>query len=170
MEKNKRKRVKGNADLAETLDDKQHLQADEATLDLPEVKDIPGQEHIRPIPAGEFADTPISSRDEELDDLEVEDRVVKPSDGNVSKEEKELLRRSSESMATPDDEKLRQSVVDNTDEDGEQLNEKIGLSGKDLDVPGSEEDDENEKIGEEDEENNPYSQESEREDQNVGRV
>jgi len=165
----KRKRIKITDDIHETNDDKKHLQPDEGTLDLPEVKDIPGQEHVRPLVGGELADTPISSADEELDDLEIEDRVVKPTDANVSSEEKELLQRSSESMATPDDEKLRQSAVDNRDEDGELLNERVGLSGRDLDVPGSEEDDVNENIGEEDEENNPYSQEGEREDQNVGR-
>jgi hypothetical protein len=41
------------------------LKPDEATLDLPEVKDIPGQEHVRPLPPGEMADTTISSSDEE---------------------------------------------------------------------------------------------------------
>jgi hypothetical protein len=37
------------------------------------------------------------------------------------------------------------------------LNETSDRSGSDLDIPGSEEDDANEKIGEEDEENNSYS-------------
>lgn len=161
--------MRANTDIAESQDDKKHLQPDEGTLDLPDVKDIPGQEHIHPKLAGELADAHIVSKDEELDELEIENRVVRPADENVSAEEKELLQRSSESMATPDDEKLRQSAVDNTDEDGEQLNEGVGLSGEDLDVPGSEEDDADERIGEEDEENNSYSQEGEREDQNVGR-
>ena len=169
MATKERKRVRINTDLTESEDDKKHLQPDEGTLDLPDVKDIPGQEHIRPKLAGEIADAHIASKDEELDDLEIEDRVIKPTDGNVSKEEKELLRRSSESMATPDDEKLRQSAVDNTDEDDEELNEHIDLSGEDLDVPGSEDDDADEEIGEGDEENNSYSQDGEREDQNAGR-
>jgi hypothetical protein len=43
------------------------------------------------------------------------------------------------------------------DEDGTPLNEKSFGVGKDLDVPGAEEDDANERIGEEDEENNQYS-------------
>ena len=167
MATTKRKRI--NMDLSESADDKKHLQPDKGTLDLPDVKDIPGQEHIRPKLAGEIADAHIASKDEELDDLEIEDRVIEPTDGNVSKEEKELLKRSSESMASKDDEKLRQSAVDDTDEDGEELNERAGLSGKDLDVPGSEDDDADEEIGEEDEENNLYSQDGEREDQNAGK-
>ena len=47
------------------------------------------------------------------------------------------------------------------DEDGDVLNE-IEIaddnSGEDLDIPGAEDDDENESIGEEDEENNGYSE------------
>lgn len=168
--KRKRIAIKKNSDISESADDKKHLQPDEGTLDLPDVKDIPGQEHVRPKLAGEIADAHIASKDEELNELEIKDRVVKPTDSNVSTEEKELLRRSSESMATPDDEKLRQSAVDDVDEDGERLNENVGLTGNDLDVPGAEEDDADEKIGEEDEENNLYSQDGEREDQNVGRV
>ena len=60
-------------------------------------------------------------------------------------------------------------MLDQRDEDGELLNEKTDLSGKDLDVPGSEEDDANEEIGEEDEENNPYSLDSEDEDNSISK-
>ena len=55
---------------------------------------------------------------------------------------------------------LKHSSLDNTDDDGDYLNEKSGgedISGEDLDIPGSEDDDEDEKIGKEDEENNGYS-------------
>jgi hypothetical protein len=72
-------------------------------------------------------------------------------------------------MSTDDDVKLRQSLVDNTDDEGIPLNENADLSGDDLDVPGSEEDDKNEEIGEEDEENNSYSLQDEKEDQNSGK-
>jgi len=68
-----------------------------------------------------------------------------------------LLQRSSESMATLDDEQLNIGDLDKTDDEGEMLNEKSDRSGGDLDVPGSEDDDANEEIGEEDEENNSYS-------------
>ena len=60
-----------------------------------------------------------------------------------------------------DDEHLHDADLDDTDEDGVLLNEKSSAddrSGGDLDVPGSELDDADEKIGEEDEENNSYSQ------------
>lgn len=160
-------------DLPESADDKKHLKPDEGILDLPEVKDIPGQEHVRPLPAREMADTTISSSDEEgPDELNAEDdeTVADITSSNVSDIEKELLQESSESMASPDDIKLRQSKVDNVDEDGELLNEEVNASGSDLDIPGSEDDDANEEIGEEDEENNSYSLHDEKEDQNQGNV
>lgn len=132
------------------------MEEKEVILNLPEVKDIPGQEHVRPMPPGEYADLTISSADEEADDLFDEEDEFS-DDTNVTKEEKELLRRSSESMASDEDEDVRKAALDKTDADGTPLNEKVNLSGRDLDVPGSEDDDENEDIGEEDEENNSYS-------------
>ena len=157
---------KDKTDLTETRDDKKHLQPDEATLDLPEVKDIPGQEHIRPIVTGEIADTTISSADEEgTEILETdEDLIVEDGNSNVTAEEKKLLKESSESSSIPDDVQLRKAALDNEDEDGTPLNENTNLSGDDLDVPGSVDDDENEEIGEEDEENNYYSLNDEKED------
>jgi len=59
-----------------------------------------------------------------------------------------------------DDNELKRSQLDDTDDDGTPLNEKSSASdqsGRDLDVPGADEDDDNEDIGEEDEENNEYS-------------
>ena len=56
---------------------------------------------------------------------------------------------------------LKHSYLDNIDSDGDSLNEFSGAednSGADLDIPGAEDDDEDENIGEEDEENNGYSQ------------
>ncbi len=55
---------------------------------------------------------------------------------------------------------LQNASLDDTDGDGEALNESSfadARSGDDLDVPGAEEDDDNEALGEEDEENNTYS-------------
>jgi hypothetical protein len=157
-----RKKTRKNTDLAESKDDKEHLKPDEATLDLPEVKDIPGQEHVRPIPAGEMADTTISSADEEGEgilDFE-EDELITTEDTNVSSVEKELLQQSSESMSTKDDLQLRQAELDKTDEDGTPLNERTDLSGEDLDVPGTDEED----IEVDDEENNPTSLNDDKED------
>ena len=56
-------------DLKDSERDEARLQPDEATLDLPDVKDIPGQEHIHVPPLGELGDTTIASADEEADDL-----------------------------------------------------------------------------------------------------
>lgn len=151
-------------DLPDSENDKKHLQPDEGILDLPDVKDIPGQEHVRPLPPGEMADTTISSADEEGDNLFEEEELAQQYDTNVTTEEKELLKRSSESMATRDDVQLQQAKLDQTDDEGEALNENTDQSGKQLDVPGSEEDDANEEIGEEDEENNPFSLNSDKED------
>jgi hypothetical protein len=53
-------------DILSKTDD---LRGEIITLDLPDVKDIPGQEHIYPPPLGELADTTISSADEEGGDL-----------------------------------------------------------------------------------------------------
>lgn len=146
-------------------------QRGETTFDLPEVKDIPGQEHIRPMPPGEMADTTASSADEEGTDLldTDEDRVMEKFNTNVSRQEKELLRRSAESTSGDDDIKLQQAQVDDTDEDGELLNERTDVSGSDLDVAGSEDDDDNEELGEEDEENNAYSLGADKDDQNSGK-
>ena len=145
-------------DLPDSAEDKKKLQPDEATLDLPDVKDIPGQEHVRPFLPKEMADTTVSSADEEgAGLLDTDEDTMTNAESNVSNAERDLLQRSSESMATHEDEQLKYAEVDKTDEDGTPLNEKVGLSGKDLDVPGSEADDTNEEIGEEDEENNSYS-------------
>ena len=61
-------------DLTESGNEQPENESESFTIDLPDVKDIPGQEHIHPLPLGEIADTTISSDDEEgvgiLDDDE----------------------------------------------------------------------------------------------------
>ena len=192
-------------DLTDSEKDKKKLQPDEAILDLPDVKDIPGQENIHVPDLREMADTTISSDDEEgiglfndvadkdltserlgpareidendliiddnkdpetqldkEDDTEDEDEIdiVDDSvseDSDVRPDEIEALERSAENMDTTDNENLYRAELDDKDFDGEKLNEEMDISGKDLDVPGEEDDDANEEIGEEDEENNAYS-------------
>ena len=165
-------KLRNTNDLPDSADDKKHLEPEETTIDLPDVEDIPGQEHIKPLPAGEMADTTISSADEEgesvfgssdLDEDENEETTV-------SAEERELLAQSDSSMATPDDIAIQRAKLDNVDEEGTPLNEKINQSGADLDVPGSEDDDANEEIGEEDEENNSYSLNDDKEDEQTNRT
>jgi hypothetical protein len=165
------KTKKKNADLPETKDDKKHLKPDKGILDLPDVKDIPGQEHVRPLPPGEKADYTISSADEEADYLfdEDKDKLEEQYNSNVTGDERELLEESSHSMAEKDDQQLKAARVDSKDEDGTPLNEKINPGGSDLDIPGAELDDADEEIGEEDEENNVYSMRGEDEDQSTGK-
>lgn len=163
-------------DLTDSLRDQERLKSDRATMDLPEVKDIPGQEHIHVPPLGELADTTISSDDEEgvgvLDELDEEDIVVrKGTEADVSASERIQLEISDEFVPTKDEEKLQQAGMEYTDDEGEPLNQ-AGFgeerTGADLDVPGSEEDNRNEMIGEEDEENNPYSLDNDTEDKITG--
>jgi hypothetical protein len=191
---------KNLTDLPDSEKDQAKLQPEEAVLDLPDVKDIPGQENIHVPELREMADTTISSDDEEgtgifgdddedyasermpvgeeldEDDLVIDDDELDEEesdndteddelditddsvdeDSDVTDEEKEALERT-EQMDTPDNEELYNAELDDTDFDGEKLNESEDFSGKDLDVPGAEADDDNEEIGEEDEQNNEYS-------------
>lgn len=136
-------------DIADSPRDKKALAPEENTIDLPDVEDIPGQEHIRPAPLNGLGDVTASSADEEGKRiLENDDET---DDTDVTPVEKELLQQTSESTGSDEDQDVRNAKVDSIDEDGDPLNE------DDLDVPGSEDDDENEEIGEEDEENNEYS-------------
>jgi len=157
---NNRRRVPGrNADLPESEADKKELKNEEAIINLPDVKDIPGQESVRPPNPREFADTTISSADEEGQNV-WGDKTITEDSSNVSDIEKKLLEQAADDMPTRDDESLRRAELDSTDAEGEPLNEATSanaLSGSDLDVPGADEDDADEDIGEEDEENNPYS-------------
>jgi hypothetical protein len=137
MKNNDENKSINGGDLYESENDRKHLQPDEATLDLPDVEDIPGQEHIRVPIMHEFADTTISSDDEEGEGL-FDDEV-----DNVTPIEKELLRKSADE--NPDDEDridTRKMALDDMDEDGDLLNEKNLLNdreGKDLDMPEAEE-------------------------------
>jgi len=56
-------------DLPDSKKDAERLKPEEATIDLPDVNDIPGQEHVHVLPLGELADTTVSSDDEEGTDL-----------------------------------------------------------------------------------------------------
>jgi hypothetical protein len=83
------------------------------------------------------------------------------TDSNVSPAERALLDDSIDNSLTEDNLNLKRSALDNTDNDGDPLNEGSmadDVSGEDLDVPGAEQDNDNEALGEEDEENNSFSQ------------
>lgn len=163
-------------DITDSPRDIERLRPDESTIDLPEVRDIPGQEHVHVAPLGELADTTISSDDEEgagiLDDLNDEDEtsVRMGTDSDISQNDRTMLETADNFHNTQDENRLRQASLDNRDFEGEPLNEaSFGdeQTGADLDIPNSETDDANENIGEEDEENNSYSLGSESNDQVV---
>lgn len=160
---------KKKMDLKDSPGDKKHLESENFEIEMPDAEEIPGQEHIHVPPAGEFADTTISSDDEEgigiLDNPG--DEGPESPDSNVTNDEKKILEDASKKVISKDQLNLDSAELDQYDEDGDLLNETTGLGGKDLDVPGSELDDDNEEIGEEDEENNPYSVDEENEDNDI---
>jgi hypothetical protein len=156
----------GNEDITRVQNNNGKEQFNEENIALPNANDIPGQEHITPAPLGALADTTISSADEEdvLNgtslDGDDDTKIVMGTDADVTAEDLRMLDAADQNMDTIDDENLQNAALDDVDEDGEQLNEdSLGndVSGSDLDVPGSGEDDSDELIGEEDEENNYYS-------------
>jgi hypothetical protein len=146
-------------DLPDSPADREKLKREETTIDMPDVKDIPGQEHVNvPVLSG-LQDSTISSGDEEGEGI-WDNEANTDTDSTVTDMERKLLRESAEDMPTNDDVSLRRAELDNKDDDGDLLNEKSSansISGSDLDIPGANADDEDEDNGEEDEENNSYS-------------
>ncbi|RYY58568.1 MAG: hypothetical protein EOO05_16025 [Chitinophagaceae bacterium] len=136
------------------------------TIDMPDVKDIPGQENVVPPRMREMEDVTISSSDEEgegiLDEVNsdtTDDDADELSAGSdVGDEERKALAHAGR-VVNEETEDRAALALDNRDEDGELLNENADARdyGEDLDVPGSDLDDSDEELGEEDEENNTYS-------------
>jgi hypothetical protein len=167
-------------DLQDSPQDEEKMKAETIIMDLPEVKDIPGQENVQVPNIQSMQDTTISSDDEEgagifddddeedvndsiIDDEEINDddeELVMGNEADVTAEEATLLQRADEDMPTDDDIRLRRAELDETDNEGDALNESSvadEVAGGDLDVSGADSDDPMESIGEEDEENNYYS-------------
>jgi hypothetical protein len=97
-------------------------------------------------------DIATANSDDPIDQVDKETQ-----DASITKEELDLLDSAGDEN-NQDDLNEQQAQLDDTDEDGEVLNEGTDLTGEDLDVPGADLDDDNELIGEEDEENNSYSE------------
>lgn len=80
-----------NTDLPDSPHDAERLKPEETIIDLPEVKDIPGQEFVHTAPLGMLADTTISSADEEgeglFDDDVTGDEIFPGVEGDTSKGE-----------------------------------------------------------------------------------
>ena len=161
--------VNRNMDLQDSPRDQDKLRNEETTIDMPEVKDIPGQENVRAPRIREMEDTTISSDDEEgtglLDNLNEEepndDFIRMGTEADVTKADVEMLESSDTYYPSHDEDHLVDASMQNVDNEGEPLNEKgFGISmrtGDDLDVPGESDDDTMEASGAEDEENNEYS-------------
>jgi hypothetical protein len=149
-------------DLPDSERDKDELRTEETYIDLPDVKDIPGQEFVHTANTGIIGDTTISSDDEEgvgVFDLDDSEDLTMGTDADVTPGERAALR-DSNYMPTPDEDRLREARMDNVDFQKEPLNEKgFGeqSSGRDLDVPGSTDETRTTSIGQGDEENKYYS-------------
>ncbi|MFN2437636.1 MAG: hypothetical protein ABR503_00445 [Chitinophagaceae bacterium] len=126
-------------DLTDPQRDQDRLKPEEVTIDLPDVKDIPGQEFVHAPPLGMLADTTISSADEEGEGLFEEDEtdIVMGTEADITKQDKQILETGDDYIPTKDANSLRRAALDNTDFDGEELNEgSFGdeRSGRDLDT------------------------------------
>ena len=155
----------GSGDLTDTKRDQERLKPESTTIDLPDVSDIPGQENITVPPLGELADTTISSDDEEgvgifdQDDEDADLGIRMGNEGDVTGEERSLLR-NTEFKETGDDDRLERASLDSTDLDGERLNERSfgeERSGSDLDIPEATDDTKTDAMGQGDEENKHFS-------------
>lgn len=151
-------------DLPDNPRDRERLQPEETTIDLPDVSDIPGQENFVVAPLGELADTTISSDDEEgtdiFDDDDADDDVeyIMGTEGDVRRDERRALQ-DDLYMPTEDENNLRAARMDNVDFQGEQLNERSfgeEESGSDLDIDAPDET-RTTSLGQGDEENKYYS-------------
>ena len=155
-------------DLPDSDRDRAALESEEVVMDLPDVKDIPGQEFVHAAPLGELADTTIASADEEGanivglndDDGDADDDTA-GSGGNVSREERQALADDTY-MPTRDENNLRQARMDNVDFEGEPLNEESfgtgqQLSGAGLDTGDMPDETSTDSMGQGDEENKHFS-------------
>jgi hypothetical protein len=94
------------SDLPDSPRDEEELKNEKTTIDLPDVKDIPGQEFIHPPKLGEYNDTTISSADEEADEVWEEDETT-DDNSMVTNIEKKLLDDSANDTYAKDELQLR---------------------------------------------------------------
>ena len=161
--------VPSSLDMQDSRADEERLRQETTYINLPEVSDIPGQENITSagIP-GAMRDTTISSDDEEgivggqdvLDEDE-DTKIVMGTEADVTAEDLAMLGPREGDMDLGDDELTRTEGLDDTDFDGEQLNEASTSefsTGEDLDLPSEAGSDPlADAMGQGDEENDYYS-------------
>jgi len=143
-------------DIQDSPEDQEKLKPEETTLDLPELKDIPGASRKLKNASLLPGDTTISSADEEADDLLDDDDDELSDENNIRDEsdvtaiEKKLLRDSLD-PSYDTDLPIHSLSLDRKDDEGVLLNESgmdRDLFGEDLDDSLVEEEDE-ESEGEE---------------------
>ncbi len=131
--------MKNKLDLPDSEKDKLHLQPEETIIELPDVEDIPGQEHIKVPVFNEFVDTTIASDGEEGVAVFDQGKI----ETNVSGLERKLLQKSATQTPGDEEEKdARMICLDKNDNEGAPLNEGNLLTdrfGEDLDLPAAEE-------------------------------
>jgi hypothetical protein len=101
---------------------------------------------------------PRDSREDSQQKTQTSANSQKTTDNDISAQELDML--DNAGVPNDDDKAMHKADLDGTDEEGTPLNEKASgrdRSGRDLDVPGSKNDNDMEDIGSEDEENNSYS-------------
>lgn len=137
--------------MDDSASDRERLKQETAAMQLPDVSDISGQEHITQaaIP-GAMADSTPSSVDEERTSAQDENpgenddaAIVMGTEADVSAEDLELLGDRNEDSDGGDDEMMDKEGLDDTDFDGEALNEgrvDMDSTGYDLDMPTDDED------------------------------
>src|SRR5215203_4343730 len=115
--RNENKSTRPN-DLPDSAGDKEKLKAEETYIDLPDVKDIPGQEFVNAPPAGILGDTTISSADEEgtsvFDRDESKDLRSTGNESDVTRDERAALRKV-DYLPTRDEDNLERASMDRTD-------------------------------------------------------
>jgi hypothetical protein len=130
-------------DITDSPKDAEKLKGDEAVMNLPEIKDIPGAARSTKNASLLPGDTTVSSADEEADDL-LEDNDDLNNNSDVSLLEKKLLRDSFD-PAYDIDLPVNSISLDDKDNEGDLLEEgkqADDLFGKDLDETLNEEEDE----------------------------
>jgi|GraSoiStandDraft_24_1057298.scaffolds.fasta_scaffold482155_2 hypothetical protein len=113
-------------DLPDSERDSKELESEEIIINLPDVKDIPGQEFVNVPPMNAIGDTTISSSDEEggnIFDEDENDIRSNRNDSSVSRGEKIALQ-DTNYLPTHDEDNLRDASQDSTDFDGDPLNER----------------------------------------------
>src|SRR5215218_6174369 len=129
-------------DLPDSAKDREALQNEETFIDLPDVKDIPGQEFVNAPPLGALGDTTIASDDEEgtsVFDQNDDEDFREGNEADVNRDERKALEQV-DYLPTRDEDNLQNARMDNVDFQNEPLNERSfgdERSGRDLDIPGN---------------------------------